>query len=121
MKILVIDDEPALRATVRRMLEAAGHSVIEAENGRAGLRLFHAEAMDAVITDIIMPEQEGVETIRQIRALHPTTRIIAMSGGSRTGNLDYLKMAKTLGADATLAKPFRQQDLLALVDQAYAG
>jgi CheY-like chemotaxis protein len=116
MRILVIDDEKLLRQTIRRMLESAGHEVIEAEDGRAGIAAFAKHEVDAVVTDIIMPQKEGIETIREIRAANPTIRIVAISGGGRNQNMEFLKLAGKLGATATLAKPFRKEDLLAVVE-----
>lgn len=120
MRVLVIDDEPGLRQVIRRMLEPAGHEVVEAENGRAGAQALHAVPFDVVLTDIIMPEQEGMETIGEMRKLNKTVRIVAMSGGG-IKDLDVLLLARRLGADATLAKPFRKDDLLACVEGRAAG
>lgn len=116
MRVLVIEDEAALRQTIRRMLESAGHEVVEAENGRTGLEIFRKNSLDVVITDIIMPNKEGIETIRDIRALNPDIRIVAISGGGRTKNFDFLRIAGKLGANATLAKPFQRQQLLATLE-----
>lgn len=116
MRVLVIEDEAALRQTIRRMLESAGHEVVEAENGRTGLEAFRKNLLDVVITDIIMPNKEGIETIRDIRALNPGIRIVAISGGGRTKNFDFLRIAGKLGANATLAKPFQRQQLLASLE-----
>jgi DNA-binding response OmpR family regulator len=116
MRILLIDDDAMLRQTIRKMLESAGHEVVEAENGRAGLDVFRKLGVDAVVTDIIMPQKEGIETIRELRALDARVRIVAISGGGRTHKMDFLNLATKLGADATLAKPFRKEALLACVE-----
>ena len=116
MRILLIDDDALLRQTIRKMLESAGHEVVEAENGRIGLDAFRKQAIDAVVTDIIMPQKEGIETIRDIRALNPAVRIVAISGGGRTHQMDFLNIAAKLGASATLSKPFRKEALLACVE-----
>lgn len=121
MRILVIDDEKLLRQTIRRMLESAGHEVIEAEDGRAGIAAFAKHELDAVVTDIIMPQKEGIETIREIRAANPTIRIVAISGGGRNQNMEFLRLAGKLGATVTLAKPFRKEELLASVEGRPAG
>lgn len=121
MRVLIIDDEDNLRHILRRMLEQEKHEVVEAPNGRAGLTIFRRQPFDAVITDIIMPEKEGVETIMEMRALKKDVRIVAMSGGGRGMNLDFLKMAKQLGADATLPKPFRKEELLACLTGGSSG
>jgi DNA-binding response OmpR family regulator len=104
-KILVIDDEPALRTMLRDSLEPE-HAIVEAGNGIEGVRAFAADAFDLVITDIIMPDQEGIETIIEIRKMKPTQKIIAMSGGGRTKTVEFLKIAERLGASQVLKKPF---------------
>jgi DNA-binding response OmpR family regulator len=116
MRVLVIDDEATLRQTMRRMLESAGHTVMEAENGRVGLEVFRLQPADVVVTDIIMPQKEGIETIRDLRVIAPGVRIIAVSGGGRNQDMDFLRIARKLGADATLAKPFRKEILVACVE-----
>jgi YesN/AraC family two-component response regulator len=115
MRILLIDDEEMIREVVRDMLETAGHEVIEAENGRHGLDQYRKHSIDVVITDILMPEKDGLETIQEVRVLDKDVRIIAMSGGGPSYNLDFLLIAKKLGATATLVKPFHQDALIACV------
>jgi DNA-binding response OmpR family regulator len=114
-RILVIDDDHAVRLTIQVFLERAGHEVICAADGEQGLRAFASDSPQLVITDIIMPNKEGIETIMQIRERDATIPIIAMSGGGRVGNADFLKMAARLGANEVLAKPFERQDLTAAV------
>jgi YesN/AraC family two-component response regulator len=115
--ILLIDDEPEIRSVLRRILLSAGHGVIEAENGKLGLRRLHSDHPDLVITDILMPEKGGIEAIEEIRRAVPAPKIIAMSGGGRYKGFEYLEIAKWLGADALLVKPFRAASLLETVDQ----
>ncbi|HEY9567010.1 MAG TPA: response regulator [Thalassobaculum sp.] len=115
--ILVIDDEPSLRDVARLALEGAGHTVTEAPDGRAAMAALDRMLPDLIITDILMPEQEGLQTIREIRKRWKSVPVLAMSGGGRTARLDFLQIAKGLGANATLTKPFRVRDLLAAVDQ----
>ena len=115
--VLVIDDDAGIRRMVLRILAAAGHQVFEAEDGREGLQRLLEYKPAVVVTDIVMPEQEGIETIRSIRTIAPETRIIAISGGGSTGKDIYLMLAKGLGADITLAKPFRASELLAVVNR----
>jgi DNA-binding response OmpR family regulator len=115
MKILVIDDDELVRRTVMKILRSDGHEVVCAADGSAGMALFRTEAPEMVITDIIMPEQEGIETILAIRRENPRARIIAISGGGQFGNVEVLKMAQLLGADDIIAKPFRAHDLLSAV------
>jgi two-component system, chemotaxis family, chemotaxis protein CheY len=109
--ILVIDDDARMRRMIGRMLAAAGHAVVEAAEGEAGLRQFRARRPAVVITDILMPGREGIETILEIRRLAPDAKIIAISGGGHSGDADFLEMAEHLGADATLAKPFAADEL----------
>lgn len=118
MRILLIDDEEMVRKIVRKMLERMGHDVTEAENGRLGLEQLQVGAFDLVITDIIMPEMEGVETLMTVRSRFPDVKVIAMSGGGRTGNIDFLKAAEKLGASAILHKPFTLASLTAVLEQA---
>ena len=115
-RILVIDDEELIRETIRMKLEQSGHEVIEAGNGVEGLLALEQHAVDLVVTDIIMPEQEGIETIRRIRDRDPHVGIIAISGGGRTRNFGFLEFAKKLGANSALSKPFTGTQLLALVE-----
>lgn len=119
--ILVIDDDQALRRTMRRILVDAGHAVIDAEDGNVGMKRLHAEQPALVITDILMPNKDGIETIREIRQLSPRTKIIATSGGGSSGEAMFLKAARVFGADAILQKPFRAADLLATVDRLLAA
>lgn len=114
-RILVIDDEAPVRSVIRSALMAAGHLVIEAKNGLEGMRLLESNATDLLITDIVMPEKEGIETILAAKKRWPDLCVLAISGGGRTRNLDFLAMAKELGADRILPKPFRPADLVELV------
>lgn len=116
--VLIIDDDPPIREMLRRMLEYAGYQVTEAVDGEAGLRSFQAEPPDLVITDILMPNKEGLETIMGLRRLAPEVPIIAMSGGGHNGTLSYLQTADRLGARVTLAKPFTRQEMLDAVHTA---
>ena len=116
-KILVIDDDPMVRTTIGRILRHGGHEPILAENGVRGVELFSKEHPDLVITDIIMPEKDGIETIREIHGLCPDARIVALSGGARIGNLDFLGMAMKLGACAMIDKPFGADELCAVISR----
>jgi DNA-binding response OmpR family regulator len=110
--ILVIDDDDLIRSLVQRVLEKDGHSVASAADGERGLAAFRAVKPDLVITDIIMPEKEGIWMIRQIRQDSTTARILAMSGGGSVIKDDVLDLARQLGADGTIAKPFSAMELL---------
>jgi two-component system chemotaxis response regulator CheY len=115
--VLVIDDEPEIRNLARLVLEDAGHEVLESPNGKIGHQLFRQRRPDLVIVDLFMPEKEGIETIREIRAVEPRAKIIAISGGGRYGFSDLLASVVHLGATTTLAKPFRRRELLAAVQE----
>jgi CheY-like chemotaxis protein len=97
-KILVIDDDAIVRKTIVQILEQDGYQVLSAEDGARGMVLFRSEQPDLVITDIIMPEQEGIQTITEMRRAKPDAKIIAISGGGRIGNTDFLQIALVLGA-----------------------
>jgi len=113
--ILVIDDEESIRSMLVIILQRAGHEVTVAENGKIGMNRFKAGGADLIITDLVMPEQEGVETIMQLRQQHPDLPIIAMSdGGSRADT--YLAICKRLGVRCTLAKPFTMEELINAVN-----
>ncbi len=114
-KVLVIDDDRMVRETVKIILESAGHTVVLASNGREGLKTFAADTPDIVITDILMPEKEGIETIAELRRLKPDLPIVAISGGGRIGNMNFLKLAESFGANHTLTKPFEPEEILRLV------
>lgn len=114
-KILVIDDETLLVRSLAIILTKAGHTVVTADNGKAGLEMFARESPDLVITDIIMPVMEGIEAIQELRALNAKVPIIAVSGGGRTKNLEFLRIAEKLGANAAIGKPFSKEQLLEAV------
>ena len=115
-RILVIDDEELARYTLREILEAAGHEVVEASNGNEGTTAQRFKPCDMVITDMIMPEKEGLETIIELKSEYPDLKIIAISGGGRTRNLDFLNLANEFGADQVIIKPFSEEDLMKSVD-----
>ncbi|MBI4961797.1 MAG: response regulator [Desulfomonile tiedjei] len=116
--ILVIDDEEDIRDLVSRILKQAGHQVLEAPDGNVGTSLYRKHLPELLITDIIMPEKEGIETIRELRQDFPNVKIIAISGGGQALPRDTcLQFAKGLGANITLAKPFSRQELLDAVQK----
>ena len=115
--ILLIDDDVDVRTSVQRVLEYAGHTVRAVADGSYGIHSFRQRRPDLVITDIIMPGQEGIETIRELQKIDASIPIIAISGGGPTqSQLDYLKLARQFGAVATLWKPFRAAALRELVN-----
>src|SRR5260370_34802932 len=119
--IRVIDDDGARRRVIVRTLTTAKHRLVEAPNGQEGMKLVAELKPDAVITDILMPQQEGIQTIREIRELAPEIKIIALSGGGSSHNLMFLDVARAFGADALLANPFKPGELNDTVDQASNG
>ena len=114
-RILLIDDDETVRYALKQVEERAAHQVEEASDRQVGVEKFEVHKPDLVITDIIMPNQEGIETIIKLRRLAPEVAIIAMSGGGRTGNRDFLTMAEKLGAAKVMAKPFRPKELVEAV------
>ncbi len=116
-RILVIDDEEEVREILKQMLELDGYEVLTAENGNQGLKLFRKHQIDLVITDIIMPEKEGIETIIELRNEKSDVKIISISGGGRINPIDYLAMAKKLGAVKSFTKPFERKKLLKAVEE----
>ena len=114
-RILVIDDDPAMRGSMRRILERDGHDLREAGDGAEGLRLFRAEPADVVVTDVLMPGKEGMETIVELREEAPDVRILVVSGGGTMLGESTLSDAQALGADASLAKPFTVDQLRSAV------
>jgi DNA-binding response OmpR family regulator len=116
-KILIIDDDDQMRNLLCRAMEYAGFEVEVAENGREGQRFFEEKTFDLVITDLIMPEQEGMETITFLRKNHPGVKIIVISGGGRIGPETYLPAALELGANRAFAKPFVLDELTTAVKE----
>lgn len=114
--ILLIDDDSQLRGMLKQMLERAGFQVVEAENGPDSLKILKSSLVDIILTDIIMPGQDGVMLIQEILKRYPDKRILAMSGGPK-GNAAWLPIAKRVGARAILKKPFTKTKLLALVNE----
>jgi two-component system, cell cycle response regulator CpdR len=110
--ILVVDDEPAIRDLLVIMLETSGHTVSTAEDGVQAPKIMATQAIDVVITDLLMPERDGLEFISEIRKKYPKVKIIAMSGGGHIARDSYLRIAKTFGAQFLLEKPFNQAGVL---------
>lgn len=116
-RILIIDDEDQSRNMLCQALTRAGYEVLTASDGNEGIELFRTVRADLIITDILMPDKEGLETIMDLRRDFPDVKIIAMSGGGLTGNLNFLDIAERLGAQRTLEKPFHLQEVLQLVQE----
>lgn len=116
-RILVIDDDIQVRQMLKQTLQRAGYEVAAAADGNEGIKLYRDEPTDLVITDIIMPEKEGIETIMELKRDFPDVKIIAISGGGRVVPGNYLEIAHRLGADRTFAKPFDRVELLEAIQQ----
>jgi two-component system, chemotaxis family, chemotaxis protein CheY len=108
MKILVIDDDVLLLRLIARTLTGAGHDVMTATEGERGMAIYRQQRSELVITDIVMPNQEGIETILTLRRDENPVKIIAMSGGDP----EMLDTARLIGADDTIEKPFRPEELI---------
>jgi CheY-like chemotaxis protein len=123
-RILVIDDDGLVRDSLRAVLQLEGHTVLVAADGDEGLRQCREQAIDLVLCDIFMPGREGIETVKEIRRMTADLPIVTMTGGARVvpsasdrGQTDYLQMSRLVGATATITKPFRHRELIALIDR----
>lgn len=115
--ILVVDDDDMFRAMLCETLKTAGYEVFEAENGRVAMKFVRSTNLDLVVTDLIMPEQEGIETIREIKRLYPELKIIAVSGGMIGGNMDFLPIAEHMGASRIFKKPIDRKAFISAVSE----
>ena len=121
ISILLVDDEPSVLKSLELVLDRAGFDVLAVNDGRLAIEAMQSGRVDLVLTDVVMPDREGVETIIELRRSHPTLPIIAMSGGGM-GSADlYLSVAAQVGANATLLKPFTEAQLLSAVRQVLAA
>ncbi len=118
--IIVVDDEAQMRLALRRMLEKEGYSVREAEDGDKAIRIHREKQADLIITDIIMPDKEGLGTILELKSEFPDVKIFAMSGGGKNSPEQYLRMATGLGVDRVFLKPFNREDILSAVAETLA-
>lgn len=116
-RILIIDDEPYILMMLKKMLEKVGHEVDMAVNGEEGMELFNKYHADLIITDIVMPEKEGLETIRELKKKHPELKVIAISGGGRVDSKEYLDSARLFGASRIFKKPFKQKEIIGAVEE----
>jgi len=114
-RILVIDDQESIRRVVRRALEQDGHEVFDASDGELGMEILESQSFDVVITDIFMPGQDGIVTLRQIRKRFPAVKVIVISGGDSSGLLDLRQDAELLGAVKSLQKPFNAGEIMDVV------
>lgn len=116
-KILIIEDDPQFREMLIEMLERKEYEVFSASDGEEGIEIWKSINPDIVITDIIMPNKEGIETILDLKRRNKEVKIIAISGGGRTNAQDNLRSAKLLGASITIAKPFESSQLIGAVEE----
>ena len=116
-KILIIDDDDLFRGMTKRLLEKEGYTIVEAVNGLEGVRVAVEMVPDLVVTDIIMPDMDGLETISSLRKDNPEIRIIAVSGGGRIASTCYLPTAEVLGAQKSFDKPFKTKEFLNAVNE----
>ena len=121
MKILVVDDMENVRKLIRLTLESDGHEVLEAQDGIQAIVVANRCTPDLLITDIVMPNKEGLETIMEFRRIHPDVPIIAISGGGKFNTIDYLPLARKMGASLTLRKPFGPSQIIDAVATATAN
>ena len=119
-RIMIVEDDNAVRELLREILERAGHEVLDAGNGKEALALYKISPADLIITNILMPEKEGLETIQELLRDDPDIKIIAISGGGQIGPADYLEVARRFGATRTFSKPFDRKKLLEAVDELLA-
>ena len=116
-RILIIDDEAMIRDLLVNILEREGYETITASGGKDGIKIYRENPADLIITDLIMPEKDGIETIQELKKDFPDIKIIAISGGGRLGPQDYLHLAKMLGAQRTLTKPIELPELLKAIEE----
>jgi DNA-binding response OmpR family regulator len=116
-RIVVIDDEEPIRRVLRLALERAGYEVETASDGDVGIRYCRERDTDAVITDLVMPDKEGIETIQELRRDFPDVKIIAISGGGQISPESYLSIAERIGADRTFEKPIDTKELVTAVGE----
>ena len=114
--IMIVDDDAHIQLALRQIVESCGHNAIEAGNGQDAIEMFGEYRPDLVITDIFMPQTDGIETIRAIRRIQPDARIIAISGGYVGSGWNYLGSVVVLGADLALQKPFTVSQLTTAID-----
>lgn len=114
-RILVIDDDPQVRMMLRMTFEDAGFEVLEASDGEAGVKQFRSSPTEIVITDLVMPGKEGIETIVEIKQVFPEAKVVAISGGGKLGPDNYLKIAAECGAEHVFSKPIDRARLVACV------
>ncbi|MFN8241093.1 MAG: response regulator [Bacteroidales bacterium] len=119
--ILLVEDNTELREMLREALSKRKYSIFEACDGRDAINKFKPQLMDIVVTDLIMPEEDGLKVIMKVKEIKPEIKIIAISGGGKAGPGSYLNLARVLGADETFSKPFSLSSLVSKVDELMTG
>lgn len=120
-KILIAEDNDVQRTVLKQILEGAGHSVVAAPNGAVAGKLFRQDPADLVVTDIFMPEEDGIGFIRGLVKDYPNVKIIALSAGSPEIDMDFLSVAEKLGAARSFVKPVNRQVLLDTIEELLSG
>ncbi len=115
--ILIVEDDKPIREMLKLSLLRCNYTVLEAENGKDAIVHFKPALTDLVVTDLIMPEEDGLKVVIKLKELKPSIKIIAISGGGKAGPASYLNLAKALGADAIYTKPFSVNDLIAKIEE----
>jgi CheY-like chemotaxis protein len=115
--VLIVEDDKELREMLKMSLQRRSFTVLEAENGKEAIAHFKPLITDLVVTDLIMPEEDGLKVVIKLREIKPSIKIIAISGGGKVGPGSYLNLAKALGADAIFSKPFAVSDLIVKIEQ----
>lgn len=115
--VLIVDDDPLVAATLRRVLLDRGHSASIADDGHAALELLSRERFDFILLDVFMPNQDGIETLREVKRKYPTIAVGVVSGGGLRGRFEFLSMALKLGADGIAQKPITPDCLVAMVER----
>jgi CheY-like chemotaxis protein len=118
--ILIVDDDDLTRGVMKRILDIGNHTIFQADNGREALQVVLTAPIDLVITDILMPERDGLDVIAELRGTHPWVKVLAYSGGGDLHDFDVLSLAKEVGAHAAIQKPFSISDLLKAVNDLLA-
>ena len=121
IRVLVVDDDEAFRQTVCDLLVDGDFEILSAESGAQSFAVLRNQSVDIVLTDIVMPDEDGLEIVRKIKKMNPAPKIVAMSGGGRIAAMDYLEIARLMGASATIKKPFKQQELVDLLQQVFSS
>ncbi len=115
-RILIMDDDASVRTALKNLLQQEGHEITEAPNALEGAKIYSTSAPDLIITDLLMPERDGVEALLELRSQYPTIKTIVISGDAP----EFLPIVEDLGANRTLSKPFKNQDVLAAVQELLA-